>query len=231
MAYLRNNISAVMMVCNEEYWIDYAIKPLVNAGIEVFIGDCGSTDATLEILKIWKDCPLVHVTNYGKLSPDDNGKVRELLSHQADTQWILIVDGDEIITKEGMPIILDIDMDGWRGAFITKQILVWRNNNFRIVKESSQRRICRRDNEWIHPYPFENMTDAEEYRKEFCYPTGVTGYHMKFLERSSRDKDTYLRTEKNTRYWDYLEAIEGEPHDLFSVLGPPRFPNPYWNRT
>lgn len=227
---LRGNIAVVMMVKNEEYWLDQAIKPCAEAGLPIFAGDCGSTDATLKILDAWeKEYDLFHVKKYGQITPLQNGRVREKLAIWAGTPWILQVDGDEILTPEGIEIILDLDMGDWIGAMITQQVVKWDGEHVRLANKTSHRRIHRGDAEWVREYPYENTTDGNDRRDQFWYPKGMTGYHMKFLSRSSHDESTYKRISNNERYWPYLNSLPpGEILDLLQTFGPPRFPNPYY---
>jgi len=227
---LRDNVSVVMMVCNEEYWLDQAIRPLAEANLPIYLGDCGSTDATMKIVNTWEnEYNRFYARSYGKLTPLQNGRVREELATWANTAWTLQVDGDEILTPEGIEIILNLDMGTWIGAMITQQVVKWDGEHVRLANKTSHRRIHRGDAKWEREYPYENTVDGNEKRDQFWYPPGMTGYHMKFLKRSSCDESTYRRKENNECYWEYLNSLPpGEILDLLQTFGPPRFPNPYY---
>ncbi len=227
---LRDNIAVVMMVLNEEYWLDQAIKPLAEAGLAIYLADCGSTDKTPEIIATWeREHDQFYVKQYGLLTPLQNGRVREELTIQANSRWILVVDGDEILTPEGIEIIFNLDMGDWIGAMITQQVVKWDGKHVRLANKTSHRRIHHGKARWEGEYPYENTTDGNDRKDQFWYPKGMTGYHMKFLSRSSQDATTYKRVSNNERYWPYLNSLPpGEILDLLQTFGPPRFPNPYY---
>lgn len=88
-------LSIVMMVKNEEKYIEASLKslePLRSAiSSELIILDTGSDDRTPEIVKKYTDKLYFHQWN------DDFAAMRNLSIGYAKGEWILVLDGDEVL--------------------------------------------------------------------------------------------------------------------------------------
>ena len=230
---LKNNVAAVIMLQNEEYWLDYVLRPLVETpDLPIWIADCGSTDRSIEIIESWElRRDDFHFFNLGKISAERNGQIRSELAHKANKPWVLQVDGDEIWTREGIDATLGVDMKDYPGGFVTHQNVVWLDDGWHYANRTSHMRIHRKDEVWIRQYPYETTISADNASKgigpKYYYldVLKVMGYHMRFVERSSIDDVTYARASKFNCFGD---PPVNEKFDLFSVIGPPRYVNPYW---
>lgn len=92
-------ITVHCIVKNEEKWIWYAIESLRDIAYEIIIYDTGSTDNTVKIIKTFKDKKIT----FKEKGPVDSSQLvslrREQLK-QTKTEWFLILDGDEIWSKD-----------------------------------------------------------------------------------------------------------------------------------
>lgn len=88
-------LSIVMMVKNEEKYIEASLKSLepLRSSIpsELIILDTGSDDRTPEIAKNYADKLYFHQWN------DDFAAMRNLSISYAKGEWILVLDGDEVL--------------------------------------------------------------------------------------------------------------------------------------
>lgn len=96
----KRRITGHLFVKNEENWIWFAVKSLLDFVDKIFIFDTGSTDRTMEILSLI-DSPKLVIEEKG---PADARRIPRLLQEMIDRtekeSWILPMGGDEIWTKE-----------------------------------------------------------------------------------------------------------------------------------
>jgi len=101
--YKENSVSGMMVVKNEEKWIWYAIKSVIDYLDELFIYDTGSTDKTIEIIKNIASPKIIfksHGSSY--FDADTYSQVQDTILKKCRGEWVLIVDGDEIWTEEAL---------------------------------------------------------------------------------------------------------------------------------
>lgn len=239
---LRDNLSIVMMVRNEGYWIDYTLKPLLEANLDIYIADMGSNDNTVEIIHTINS-PLIHFYDLSILTNDE--KIREILAYESNTPWYLQIDCDEIMLREGLQSVLDTEMGDYKGGWIVSQNVVWENSALRLANKASHRRIHQRETQWYNRHGNENVRQAA-FPKTWYYlphPKGewpereiVPGerlttkgpphqLHLRFLRRSSADTISVIRKRK---FGIYKIPKGGPVIDIFKIYGAPRFYNPYW---
>lgn len=90
-------ISAHLVIKNEEHWVWYAIVSVIDYVDEILIIDMGSTDKTLEIIKSIHSSKIKMFKDLGNVVAN-----RNFLLTQNKSKWILILDGDEVWTEEGI---------------------------------------------------------------------------------------------------------------------------------
>ncbi len=92
-------VVALLSVHNEERFIANCLHNLVSQGVEAFLLDHGSTDATVDIARHWLGRGLVGIDS---LSYDGTFSLRSQLQRKAeladtiDADWLMHVDADEI---------------------------------------------------------------------------------------------------------------------------------------
>lgn len=230
---LRDKISVVCMVCNEAYWIELVLRPVLALGLPLYIADCASTDDTpniiLNLCTQYGPSSLLYFERYEHITPTQNGQVRASLAHKTQTPWILQIDGDEIWLKHKLDWLMHQDIPSeTESGFVHVQNVLWQNNQFVLADGISQHRLHRRDANWHGDYPFES-TDAFNAPNTIYFSEGPHAYHVRYLQRSPHDATTYMRTEKLT-YFDPRERAIYTPIDLFAQIGNPTYPNPYYSK-
>ncbi len=220
---LRNNVSAILRIKNEEYWISYVIEALLKGGFDIFVGDTGSTDNTPDIVRGY--CPDVHFYDFKGVPIERYGKIWEFLGHEAKTPYVMAI-GDEIFTPEGLETVLDAEMGDHTGAWFDVQNIIW-TNGFHFSSKWSKRKIFPRDATWIRTILQENVKGTENKEKWFYIKPGIPlAYHMRYTKRSSKDGDAYGRERK---YLCHGEPPVGDAIKFFDIIGEPKFYNYYWN--
>lgn len=91
----KANLTAQMIVKNEDIFIWYSITSVLPYVDKLLITDTGSTDKTLQIISTIRSekIEIDKITSNNKL---DIGSVRQQQLTKTQTDWIWIIDGDEI---------------------------------------------------------------------------------------------------------------------------------------
>lgn len=97
-------ITAHCLVKNEENYILYAISSIVDFVDHVIVFDTGSTDKTVEIIeKLVKQYPdKIFFEEKGLCDGATHTLLRQEMLQRTTTSWFMILDGDEVWTKNGM---------------------------------------------------------------------------------------------------------------------------------
>ena len=94
-------LSCYMVIKDEERFVEYAIKSVIHDIDELIIVDTGSTDKTFPIAEYWqKQVPSKIKLYKFEIKGYDLSEVRNYAMSLCTGDWILIVDGDEVWTKE-----------------------------------------------------------------------------------------------------------------------------------
>ena len=88
-----NQISAVVITCNEEEKIERALLSLQNVSDEIVVVDSYSTDSTLRICHQYTDRLI-------QRSWEGYRAQKQFAAEQASHEWILSLDADEILSPE-----------------------------------------------------------------------------------------------------------------------------------
>lgn len=110
-------ISAHTLVKNEDQFIWFSVMSVIDYVDKYFIWDTGSTDNTLtvieEIIKIPKYKSKVEIRKINAGSIFEEDKVRQQMLDVDNSDWFLVVDGDEIWWDESIKKVIDlIQKDG-----------------------------------------------------------------------------------------------------------------------
>lgn len=93
------DITAHMVVKNEDIWVWFAIQSVLPYVKEIFITVNGSTDKSLEIIKNI-DSPKIKLEVVGAVDREGLVEIRRQQLEKTRTDWFLIVDADEIWPKQ-----------------------------------------------------------------------------------------------------------------------------------
>ena len=103
-------ITAHCLVKNEENFIWYAIKSVIDFVDQVIVFDTGSTDKTIEMVKeLQQEYPdKIIFEEKGECDKKGHTDLRQEMIEKTRTDWFIILDGDEIWTKNGIEEIVSI---------------------------------------------------------------------------------------------------------------------------
>jgi glycosyltransferase involved in cell wall biosynthesis len=104
------SIWAHTLVKNEEKYVWFSVVSVIDHVEKVLIYDTGSTDGTVEIVKeIKKLYPgKVVFKQVGDVDIDEFTKVRQQMLDQTNSDWFLIVDGDEVWWERMIAHLVDV---------------------------------------------------------------------------------------------------------------------------
>lgn len=103
------------IVNNEENFIYFAIMSVVDFVDKVLVWDSGSTDNTVEIIKEVKKIKgdKIDFREVGRVDREGFTKMRQAQLHQSKSDWILVLDGDEIWWEKSVKKLINkINQEG-----------------------------------------------------------------------------------------------------------------------
>lgn len=108
---MKKTITAHCLVKNEARFIWYAVMSVIDHVDKVLLWDTGSTDGTLEIIsKIRKTRNRKRKVDFrevGGVTSASFAKVRQEMLDATDTDWLIVVDGDEIWWENSIKQVVD----------------------------------------------------------------------------------------------------------------------------
>ena len=104
---MNNSVTAHMIVKNEDQFIWYAISSVLPYVDKFIIFDTGSTDKTVEIIRLFKDKKIVFKQKE-KVDALGLAALRNEQIHFTKGGWIWIADGDEAYPQKTVKNILGI---------------------------------------------------------------------------------------------------------------------------
>ncbi len=91
------------MVKNEEKYIGYALRSVVDFADTILVFDTGSTDSTVSIItELQKIYSNIYFEQKGEVDQKRHTELRQEMIEKTTTDWFMILDGDEIWTKRAM---------------------------------------------------------------------------------------------------------------------------------
>ncbi len=104
------SLTAHCLVKNEEKFVGFAIKSVIDFVDTIIVFDTGSTDKTVEIIQnLVKEYPeKIIFEEKGPCDKLRHTQLRQEMLDRTKTDWFMILDGDEIWTKRGMDEALKI---------------------------------------------------------------------------------------------------------------------------
>jgi glycosyltransferase involved in cell wall biosynthesis len=92
---IKNNLTAHMIVRNEEQWVWYAVFSVIDYVDRILIYDTDSTDKTVEIIQKIKS-PKIEFYKKGDVAVQRLVDLRNEQINSTNTSWFMLLDGDEV---------------------------------------------------------------------------------------------------------------------------------------
>lgn len=234
------------IVHNEENFIWFAIMSVVDHVDKVLIYDTGSTDKTVEIIKDIQKLKgdKIEFKEIGEVDKEEFTKARQEMLEHSDSDWILIVDGDEIWWEQSLKKVVDkIQKEGQKTEGIVVPMVVPVGDIYHLQEENAGQysllgrsghlslRVLSKKIQGLHvgrPYGKEGYFDGDnrliQERKEIIF-LDAPYLHLTHLKRSSRknDKFKYELGKKVGKDFKFPEVL--------SKLTPKIVPSPWEKRS
>lgn len=217
------DVTALVLVKNEEHFIGHVLTPLVKRLAEVIVFDTGSDDRTVAI------CHELGATviEKGESNEQQIGAYRTEMCALAETNWTMIVDGDELYYEDMFDEIAKYVVPEGKLLGFTRMCSVdYVDGHYAQIDDLFNRVAFHpRGTIYTREYPFEGPTLFDHPETFFYIPTTHFALHLHRLIRSPRDGHVYLRKHKQFKY--------GLIDKVLPVVGPidlplnPNFPDPY----
>jgi glycosyltransferase involved in cell wall biosynthesis len=205
----RKTLTAQVIVKNEENFIDFAIRSVINYVDTVLVFDTGSTDRTAEKIEVLrKEYPTkIIFEEKGPCDKKRHTQLRQEMLDRTTTDWFLLLDGDEAHTKRGMEEAISVinnltDYD-WlvspyylcvgdvAHTYYKEKFDVFYNRigffTPRFVRKQAGMR-------WQGDYEYDTLYDNQGkmvYQKEKLYFLQNRYWHLTHLQRSPADDAVY----------------------------------------
>ncbi len=111
---MLSGVTAHCTVKNEEYFVQYALRAALPFVEKILVFDTGSTDRTFSIVeKLAQEFPhKIILEQKGPCDKKRHTALRNEMIERTDTAWCLILDGDEIWTREGFCEVQKVIKEG-----------------------------------------------------------------------------------------------------------------------
>jgi glycosyltransferase involved in cell wall biosynthesis len=217
----------VLMVKNEERWLEPVLEPLLHVFGRAIVGDTGSTDGTVAIAHSFEQCEVIE---YGPQTPHGLMTVRQdlgMLAQQRGAKFIFLCDGDELYNTRALLHIAQEGMaEGMKAGFTTMLSVDEDDagNLYEMDDKFSRLAVTPAGGTWHSAYPFEIPAEFDEVlagapiKSYFTLPS-VFGYHAVHLHRLKRsrcDGEVFMRLEKQKQFslHDNPNIYRTAPFDL-----------------
>lgn len=230
------NVTPALHVRNEEYWIHYVLRDVLKVFGHAVMIDTGSTDATVSIAQATaKELGADLELRIEDMGSDANriGNCPTMLREMVDTKWMLLVDGDEIWRERelrALEVQLAIVPDNTEVVMMVAHNVAIHDGEIMERETWYADRVFSEVVKWSNrtDYPFQchGLLDRDAKGNVFRTGEGIYYYHVRHLDRSSKDNDAFFRREK-VAYFPY----NGEYKKLLTSdwIGDVNrlYPNPY----
>lgn len=202
-------ITAHCLVKNEENFIYYTIKSVVDFVDNILVFDTGSTDKTVSIVEeLAKEYPgKIIFEQKGLADGKRHTELRQEMVERTKTEWFMILDGDEIWTKRVMEEALNvIKTKPTIESILVPFYLCVGDIYHRTFRKGPMKMLDRQD--FFYPR-FIKITNGVHWSGDYNQDTLLTGegkvfcadnnsvilqekyWHMTHLKRSSQDDNDY----------------------------------------
>lgn len=245
---MSKGITAHMVVKNEDRWVYFAINSVLPYVDTFLITDTGSSDQTVSLIKSINS-PKIIFTKMPVKTRADVSAVRQHQIDQTKTDWIWIVDGDEIypdalsaeissaVSDKSKSIIVvrryDLLGDVYHkqlesvGSYKmyghTGHLLV------RLINKTDLGGLTVSGDYPLESYYAEDGTKVNDLPAKNVYITNNSLYHAMYLKRSSLGGNLSMFNRGKYKY-DKGMQITSNPPEVFSQDYPHHIPSPLIRR-
>lgn len=232
-------ITAHCLVKNEENFVGYAIKSVVDFVDKVIVFDTGSTDKTIETVQsLIKEYPSkIIFEEKGLCDGKRHTALRQEMLDKTVTEWFMVLDGDEVWTKRAMTEALGIIKDKSAIECVLAPFYLCVGDIYhRTFRKGQMEMLGRTD--FFYPR-FLKITTGAHWSGDYNQDTLMTGddkifctngnsfilqskyWHTTHLKRSSQDDNDYSsggdrRTKRRLTYFIIGNKIKEPIPEVFA---------------
>jgi len=200
---MKTGITGHMIVKNEDAWVWFAIQSVLPYLDKLLIIDTGSSDQTLKCIRSIESDKIV-LSQVSISSREDLTLLRNKQIQATKTNWIWIIDGDEIYTEDGAKEVVSATRQNYHGIAARRYDLlgdIYHRQDegvgeYQLLGQQGHllvRLINLSNFPGLHvsrPYPLEAYLDRDDqvvhsYTHDKWYITTSHLYHAMYLKRSS----------------------------------------------
>lgn len=229
------DITPGLHVKNEEYWIHYVLRDVLKVFGKAFMIDTGSTDRTVQIAKETANAIGAELFLF-EFDFDNNptkiGNCSNLLRGLISTEWMFLVDGDEIWREDILRKFIDITpgdcpviMVGGRNIDVREGVMMERTNDI-----ANYDRLFRRGLHWTGEYPFQGYGLNETVSLasvHYVDAQDIFHWHVRNTVRSSDNVKAHFRKTK-ADFFPYSGPYNPMPKNWLGEIAT-QWHNPYVN--
>lgn len=235
------------LVRNEERWIWYSLNSVIDYLDKILVWDTGSTDKTVQIIKSIKN-PKISFRECGTVTSETFAQARQKMLEKTKADWLFLIDGDEIWTKEGIKTVVEtIQEKGDKIESIVVKTINFLGDVYHYQEEAAGRyKIAGKKGHFnlramnlkipgLHaalPHGRQGYFDGEgrpiqerDPKKILFLP--VSYFHTTYLPRSSKDSEVPLRLKKRKYELGIPLSSDTKYPEVFYVEHPEIVPDPW----
>lgn len=224
----KNNLSCLLLLKNEEYWLPYVLTQTEGHFDSYVIYDVGSTDGTQKIIDWWRQRMEgkadIFIRYLPHVPPEVQGAFRNSMIAEGDRDTYLILDGDELYAQEDLPKLVEsadkLRIENWCDSTkkygVVSRVEVTPELKLRYKDRRTHHRLYTRDAWWTGTHPGERPVYKQNKDSEIHFPK-ITCWHMHNTLRSSYEGDVpkrLMRKQQKT----YHPGDELKPFNLLDEL-------------
>jgi glycosyltransferase involved in cell wall biosynthesis len=238
-----------MIVKNEDEWVWYALQSVLPYADQILVTDTGSSDHTVELIKSIASAKIkfsqIHVSSAAEVTA-----ARASQLEATKTDWLWIVDGDEVYTETGAKEIKSVITQSVHNGIAVRRFDLLGDVYHRQVESVGEYRMLGTSGHLVtrlirrsafpglkldRPYPLEAYVDQKgrvihSYDENKWYVTTNHLYHAMYLRRSSLGGNLPMLNRSKYRVESGL-SIHDELPSVFTLARPSFLPDPLTHRS
>lgn len=197
----------IVMIKNEEIWIERVLTSLSRVFNNVIVADTGSTDTTIEQVMKVKNITLI---KYNDASPEQVGLIRgdmQMVAKGMGASHVMLVDGDELYPTKYLKYIYNNPMPETSPCGFTDGVECGELSTGELIQYSAHKSrdaIFSIDSKWKGIYPFEGHSAFNQNMAlNHYWPSLEPAHHFFHLHgcrRSTKDKEVHVRLQKKHQF-------------------------------
>jgi glycosyltransferase involved in cell wall biosynthesis len=176
---MGNSLALCMMVKNEQQYLPYCLASIHKFCNEIIVVDTGSTDKTVEIAEAF-GAYVIHAP-----WKNDFALIRNIAQSPATSDWIIWLDGDEVLSDSGIKKIKQqLLNDNTADFFLCPRVNFWHSLKAAFCYPDSQYKIYRNNIglKWRGKIHEKIYDDQNPYHRKRLKQTDVHTFHYAYVK-------------------------------------------------